>query len=101
MTLDSKLGIGSTFSVVIPYGVTKEHNKIAQHIFQCFFCLFIINTFTGTAHLPPQQIKSTRKRSVEISQLGQAFVEEALRWMPCAAAEEQLEDATTEKQSVV
>ena len=98
MTLDSKLGIGSTFSVVIPYGVTKEHNKEVQHRFQCFF---IINTFTGTAHLPPQQIKSTRKRSVEISQLGQAFVEEALRWMPCAAAEEQLEDATTEKQSVV
>ena len=90
MTLDSKLGVGSTFSVVIPYGMNNSKNNQTNKertIFNalpsfCFFCL-------GAAHLPPKQVKSTAKKSVVVSQLGQAFVEEALRWMPAEGMQEQ------------
>ena len=39
-------------------------------------------TLSGTSHFKSKQVKSTQKKPVAISQLGVAYVEEALRWMP-------------------
>lgn len=71
MTLDSKLGVGSTFSVLIPFGTITL-------LYPWKFIYYL----AGWAHLPPNQVKSKYKKPVVVSQLGQAFVEEALRWLP-------------------
>jgi signal transduction histidine kinase len=56
--VESTLGQGSTFTVSIP---------------------------RGKAHLPPERISSGRKEQVSTATHAEAFVEEALRWLPDAS----------------
>lgn len=40
------------------------------------------NFYSGYAHLPPEQVQRLVTKPVATSQLGQSFVEEAIRWLP-------------------